>query len=86
MPKQVEKEAQGLLRSITIPLRANTWKCGRVEPLVVNYLKTQLQRRRRTQTPVKDMMQHFDLSRKRKNEFLDALKRLKRRIIRIEAF
>jgi hypothetical protein len=86
MPKRVGKEAQRLLKSIAIPLRSTTWKCGRVERLVVNYLKAQLQRRGDSQTPVKDMVRHFDLSGRQENEFLDALKRLeKRRIIRIEA-
>jgi len=54
---------------------------------VVGYLRAQLQRRGRTQTPVKDMLQNLGLNGKQKNEFLDALKRLeKRRIIRIEGF
>jgi hypothetical protein len=84
--QQVEEEAQRLLRSMAIPLRATTWKCGRVERPVVNYLKTQLQRCGRTQMTVKDIMQHFDVKGKQKNEFLDILKRLERhRIFRIEA-
>lgn len=87
MPKQARQEAQGLLKAIAVLLRNSTWKCGRVERLVVNYLRTQLQMRGRTQTPVKDMLQHFRFSGKQKNEFLDALKRLeKRHIIKIEAF
>jgi len=87
MSKQAKQEAQGLLKAIAILLRNTTWKCGRVERLVVNYLQTQLQARGRTQTPVKDMLQHFRFSGKQKNEFLDALKRLeKRHIIQIEAF
>ena len=89
MPKQAkaQREAQRLLKAIAIPLRSTTWKCGRVERLVVNYLGTQLQIRGRTHTPVKDMLQHFRFSGKQRNEFLDALKRLeKRHIIKIEAF
>jgi len=86
MSQQVEKEAQRLLRSIAVPLRATTWKCGRVERLLVNYLRTQLQWRGRNELTVRDVMQHFNLKGRRKNEFLDALKRLeKRRIIRIVA-
>jgi hypothetical protein len=86
MPKQVEKEARRLLKSMAIPLRATVWKCGRVERLVVNCPKTQLRRRGYVLATVKDIVQHFDLSRKQKGEFLDALKKLeKRRIIGIEA-
>jgi hypothetical protein len=85
--KQAKQEAQRLIKAIAILLRNTTWKCGRVERLVVNYMRTQLQKRGRTQTPVKDMLQHLELSGKQKNEFLDALKRLeKRRIIKIEGF
>jgi hypothetical protein len=84
---QAKHEAQRLIRAIAVLLRNTTWKCGRVERLVVNYLRAQLQKRGRTQTPVNDMLQHLGLSGKQKNEFLDALKRLeKRRIIKIEGF
>jgi len=87
MPRHAKQEAQRLLKAIAVPLRSTTWKCGRVERLVVNYLKTQIQNRGRTQTPVNDMLTHFKLHGKQKNEFLDALKRLeKRNIIRIERF
>jgi len=87
MPEQVKYEAKRLLRAIAVLLRNTTWKCGRVERLVVDYLRTQLQMRGRAKTPVKDMLHHFRLSGRQKNEFLDALKRLeKRRIIKIEAF
>lgn len=87
MPQQAKKEAQRLLKAIAVLLRNTTWKCGRVERLVVKYLQTQLQIRGHTQTPINDMLQHFRFNGRQKNEFLDALKRLeKRHIIRIEAF
>lgn len=81
------KEAQRLIRAIAVLIRNTTWKCGRVERLVVNHLRRQIQRCGRAQTPVRDMMRHFKLSGKQKNEFLEAIKRLeKRRIIKIEGF
>jgi len=81
------KEAQRMIRAIAVLLRNTTWKCGRMERLVVNYLRRQLQKRGHAQTPVKDMLQYFKLSGKQKNEFLEAIKRLERRhIIKIEAF
>lgn len=87
MTKQAKQEAQRLVKAIAILLRNTTWKCGRVERLVVDYLRAQLQRRGRTRTSVKDMLQNLGLDGKQKNEFFDALKRLeKRRIIKIEAF
>jgi len=81
------KEAQRMIRAIAVLLRNTTWKCGRMERLVVNHLQRQIQRCGRAQTPVKEMLQYFSLSGKQKNEFLEAIKRLeKRHIIKIEGF
>ena len=77
-------EAQRMIRAIAILLRNTTWKCGRIERLVVNYLRHRLQRCGSAQTPVEDMMEHFQLSGKQKSEFFEAIRRLeKRNIIRI---
>jgi len=73
-----------MLKSIATLLRNTTWKCGKIERLVVNYLQRRNQRCGSAQTPVKDMMQHFELSGKQKSEFLEAIRRLeKRNIIKI---
>lgn len=86
MARLPEKEAQRLVKAIAVLIRNTTWKCGRVERLVVNYLRTRLAKFGHTKTPVKDMLQHFKLSGKQKSEFFDAIKRLeRRRIIKIEA-
>lgn len=78
------KEAQRMLRAIAVLLRNTTWKCGRIERLVVNYLRRKIRVCGRAQTPIKEMLQHFKLSGKQKSEFLEAIKRLeKRRIIKI---
>jgi len=74
-----------MIRAITILLRNTTWKCGKVERLIVNYLTKQFIGGGRARIPVREMLQHFRLTGKRKSEFLDAIKRLeKRRIIKIE--
>ncbi|MBE0512344.1 hypothetical protein IBX38_04765 [Candidatus Bathyarchaeota archaeon] len=81
------REAQRIIRDIAVLIRNTTWKCGRMERLVVNYLQRQLQRCGRAQTPVKDMLQYFKLSGKQKSEFFEAIKRLeKRHIIKIKEF
>ncbi len=73
-----------MLMSIATLLRNTTWKCGKIERRVVNYLQRRLQRCGFAQTPVKDMMQDFELSGKQKSEFLEAIRRLeKRNIIKI---
>jgi len=87
MDRRSKVEAQRMISALAILLRNTTWKCGRVERLVVGYSGDQVRRFGRPRTPVKDMLQHFSLKGKQKSEFFDAIKRLeKRRIIRIEGF
>ena len=87
MEKRSKVEAQRMLSALAVLLRNTTWKCGRVERLVVIYLRDQIRRFGRARTPVRDMLQHFKLKGKQKSEFFDAMKRLeKRRIIKIEVF
>lgn len=87
MKRRSKVEAQRMISALAILLKNTTWKCGRVERLVVGYLGDQVRRFGRPRTPVKDMLQHFSLKGKQKSEFFDAIKRLeKRRIIRVEIF
>jgi hypothetical protein len=77
-------EAQKTLMSIATLLRNTTWKCGKIERLVVNYLQRRHQRCGSAQTPVKEIVQYFELNGKDKSEFLEAMRRLeKRNIIKI---
>ena len=77
-------DAQKMLSSIATLLRNTTWKCGKIERRVVNYLQRIGQRSGNAQTPVKEMMQEFELSGKQKSEFIEAIRRLeKRNIIKI---
>jgi len=85
MVRRSKEEAQHMIRAIAVLLRNTTWKCGRVERLVVNYLRDQIRKFGRAQTPVREMLQHFKLKGKQKSEFFDAIKRLeKRRIIKVQ--
>jgi len=87
MVRRSREEAQRMIRAIAVLLRNTTWKCGRVERLVVTYMREQFRIFGRVRTPVNDMLQHFKLRGKQKSEFFDAIKRLeKRRIIKIEPF
>jgi transcription initiation factor TFIIIB Brf1 subunit/transcription initiation factor TFIIB len=87
MVRRTKEEAQKMIKSIAILLRNTTWKCGRVERLIVNHMRGQIRKFGRPHIPVKEMLQHLKLSGKQKSEFLDAIKRLeKRQIIRIEVF
>jgi len=80
-------ESRPMIQALAVLLRNTTWKCGRVERLVVNYLRDQIRKFGRAHIPIKDMLQHFKLKGKQKSEFFDAIRRLeKRRIIKIEGF
>jgi len=85
MARRTREEAQRMIRSIAVLLRNTTFKCGRVEKLIVTHLQGQIRRFGRPRIPVREMLHHLKLSGKQKSEFLDAIKRLeKRQIIRIE--
>ncbi len=84
MARQRRKDARKMIKAIAILLRNTTWKCGRVERLVVGYLRQKIGRRGHSQSSIKEMLQHFKLSGKQKTEFLDAMRRLEKRgIIKI---
>ncbi len=77
-------ETRRLVRAIVVLIRNTTWKCGKLERLIVSYLLRRTRGLGKPQMTVKDMIQKFKLNGKKKNEFLDALRRLERRkIIRI---
>jgi len=72
-------------KAIIVLLRNTTWRCGKLERLIVRSL---LHRKTvgfgKSEMSLNEMLQNFKVTGKKKNEFLDALKRLERRnIIRI---
>jgi len=85
MARKSKEEAQKMLRSIAVLIRNTTWKCGKIERLVVKHLQDRLVKYGMPRTSIKDMLQQFKLRGKQRSEFFDALRRLeKRQIIRIE--
>lgn len=85
MARRSKRETQRMLKAIAVLIRNTTWKCGRIERLVVNYLENHLRKNGTDWSRIKDMVQHFKLQGKQKSEFFDALRRLeKRHIIKIE--
>jgi transcription initiation factor TFIIIB Brf1 subunit/transcription initiation factor TFIIB len=85
MARQSKSETQRMFKAIAVLLRNTTWKCGRIERLVIRYLQAHLKRNGHQWSYIKDMVQHFKLQGKQKSEFFDALRRLERRhIIRID--
>jgi hypothetical protein len=74
-----------MFKAMVALLRNTTWKCGKIERLVIKYLQTHLKNSGSPWSCIKDMMQHLKLQGKQKSEFYDALRRLEKRgIIRIK--
>jgi len=85
--RESKERTKRMMQSIAVLIRNTTWKCGKIERMVVNYLILQLQKCGRIGVPIKEMLQHFKFKGKQKSEFLDAIKRLeRRRILKIKSF
>ena len=77
-------ETKRLVRAIVVLIRNTTWRCGKLERLIVKHLYKRNAGFRKPEMPITDMLQNFKLTGKKKNEFLDAIRRLERRnIVRI---
>ncbi|NWF87796.1 hypothetical protein HXY32_08335 [Candidatus Bathyarchaeota archaeon] len=84
MVKKRSGENNTLAKAIVVLIRDTTWRCGRLERLIVKNLHRNIIGFGKSEMPIKDMLQNFKLSGKKKNEFLDAIRRLERRnIVRI---
>jgi hypothetical protein len=82
-----KKSEKGLIKAIIVLIRNTTWRCGRLERLIVKHLHNKHTMLGKPEMPINDMLQSLKLTGKKKNEFLDAVKRLERRnIIRILRF
>jgi len=73
---------RNLGRAIVVLIRNTTWRCGKLERLIVKHL---LHKKTvglgRLEVSLNEMLQNFNVTGKKRNEFLDALKRLERRNI-----
>lgn len=79
-----KKSDKRIAKTIVVLIRNTTWRCGRLERLIVKHLHNRHLMFGRPEVPITDMLQNFKVTGKKKNEFLDAIRRLERRnIIRI---
>ncbi|MEM3735789.1 MAG: hypothetical protein QXH40_04270 [Candidatus Bathyarchaeia archaeon] len=80
--KEEQKKDRGRFRrAIVVLIRNTTWRCGKLERLIVKHLHKEKAGLGKPGTPLTDMLQSFKLSGKKRSEFLDAIKRLERRNI-----
>ena len=83
MPRRKKGEKK-LVKAIVVLIRNTTWRCGRLERSIVRHLYKRNAGFGKPEMSIKDMLQKFSLTGKKKNEFLDAIRRLERRnIVRI---
>jgi len=78
------RETQRLVRAIVVLIHNTTWRCGKLERLIVNNLYRRNVNFGGQGMPIREMIQGFKLTGKKRNEFLDAIRRLERRnIVRV---
>ena len=75
---------QTLVRTIVVLIRNTTWRCGKLEKSIVRHLYKRNTNLGKTDVSVGDIIQNLNLKGQRKDECLDAIKRLeKRNIVRL---
>ena len=75
---------QTLVQTIVVLIRNTTWRCGKLEKSIVKHLHKKNENFGNKGIPVKDMMNNLNFTGEKRNEFLDALRRLeKRNIVKI---
>ena len=75
---------QTLVRTIVTLIRNSTWRCGKLEKSIVKHLYKRHENFGKTEVSVKEIMSSLNITGEKKDECLDALRRLeKRNIVRI---
>ena len=72
---------QALVRTIVVLIRNTTWRCGKLERSIVKHLHKKTENFGKAEISVNDMMCSLNLAGEKRNEFLDALRRLEKRNI-----
>jgi hypothetical protein len=80
LPQRKSNE-QTLVKTIVVLIRNTTWRCGRLEKSIVRHLYKRHENFGKTDVSARDIMRNLNLTGEKKNEFLDALKRLEKRNI-----
>ena len=70
-----------LMRTMVILLRNTTWRCGKIEKPIVSYLRKRKNIFGKSETALRDVMKIMNYAGFKRQDFLDALKRLEKRKI-----
>jgi hypothetical protein len=75
---------QTLVRTIVVLIRNTTWRCGKVEKSIVRHLYRRHRNFGKPGASIRDIMQNLNIKGTKKEECIDAIKRLeKRNIVKI---
>ncbi|MEM2098382.1 MAG: hypothetical protein QXU99_01360 [Candidatus Bathyarchaeia archaeon] len=69
------------MKTIVILIRNTTWRCGKLEKSIIRHLHKRHVSLGNASTSINDIMQNLNYTGEKKNEFIDALKRLEKRNI-----
>jgi hypothetical protein len=79
-----KSKEQTLVHTIVVLIRNTTWRCGKLEKSIVQHLYKRHENFGKTEVSVKDIMTNLNITGEKKDECLDALRRLeKRNIVKI---
>jgi hypothetical protein len=79
-----KSKEQTLVRTIVVLIRNTTWRCGKLEKSIVQHLYKRHQNFGKAEVSVGDIMLNLNITGEKKDECLDALRRLeKRNIVKI---
>ena len=82
--KRRKLKEQTLVQTIVVLIRNTTWRCGKVEKSIVQHLYKKHRNFGKSGASVRDIMQNLNFTGSRKDECIDAIKRLeKRNIVKI---
>ena len=70
---------QNVFETGVVLLRNTTWKCGKVERLIIDYLRSHIHHRRKSNPSINEMLEHFISKGKKDTQVLDAVDRLENR-------
>ncbi|MCL1977917.1 MAG: hypothetical protein FWG55_07460 [Candidatus Bathyarchaeota archaeon] len=70
-----------LVQTIVVLIRNTTWRCGKLERLIVEHLYKRHKNFGPLSVSVKELMVNLNIAGEKKDEYLDALKRLEKRNI-----
>ena len=75
---------QTLVHTIVVLIRNTTWRCGKLEKSIVRHLYKRNENFGKTGVSVREIMLNLNITGEKKDECLDALRRLeKRNIVRL---